>query len=97
MNEQQIRKGLEEYYRTAAVNNIHWIARELKSQLEREHRLDKQNQKMQALLERWVEKFKNLPDVSYGMWLRDSVNAKDHHKLFSLLTDTKTLLEEAKE
>ena len=55
------------------------------------------NAAMLALLERWVNKFKNLPDVSYGMWLRDSAKAKDHHKLFSLLTDTKALLKEAKE
>ena len=48
-----------------------------------------------SLLERWVEKFKNLPDVSYGMWLRDSAKAENHHGLFSLLTETKTLLKEA--
>jgi len=59
--------------------------------------LDEKFQKMQALLERWVKKFKNLQDVSYGMWLRDSAKAKDHHNLFSLLTDTKTLLKEVKE
>lgn len=51
---------------------------------------------MLALLKRWAKKFKNLPDVSYGMWLRDSAKAKDHHELFSLLTDTKTLLKEAR-
>ena len=58
--------------------------------------LDAKIQKMQALLERWVEKFKNLPDVRYGMWLRDGTKAKDHHRLFSLLTETKTLLREVK-
>lgn len=82
MNEQEIREGLQEYYRTAAVNNIHWIARELKSQLERNHRLDKQQQKMQALLERWAKELD-------GCLI--SANVKP------IYDDTKQFLKEAKE
>lgn len=63
MTEQEIRKDLKEYHKTKAVNNIHWIARELEFQLDRNYKLDEQ---LTGLLKAG-KPFRRLADFAVGL------------------------------